>query len=59
MISRKNDTPIRPGKLAVWLVLGIVIAGIISGCQTRTGTDNWPYKGVPMIGTNAIPAPRY
>jgi hypothetical protein len=62
MISRNggsNPVLSLPAKLAVWLVVGIAITGILSGCQSPTVGDDWPYKGVPMVGTNTIPVPKW
>lgn len=63
MISRNGDSftsvPSRPVKLAVWLVIVVAVAGIISGCQSPTVGDNWPYQGPPMVGTNTIPVPKW
>lgn len=34
-------------------------AAMLSGCQSLSVDDNWPYHGPPMVGTNTIPAPKW
>lgn len=60
MISRNSRAVLVPVKLVVWLVVGMALAGILSGCQTSPSMgDNWPYHGPPMVGTNTIPVPKW
>lgn len=44
-------------------IIVLVCAGAlfaIPGCGMKTlDGDSWPYKGVPSIGTNAIPIPNW
>ena len=48
-----------PVKLAVWLVIGMAVAGTFSGCNSTSVSENWPYQGPPKAGTNAIPVPHW
>jgi len=44
-------------------ILFIVIFYIsiyVSGCKSNNvNNENWPYQGVPTVGTNQIPIPHY
>jgi hypothetical protein len=36
------------------------ISILINGCKSsNTDNENWPYQGVPTVGTNQIPIPHY
>ena len=41
------------------MIVLVIFIGIISGCNTTNDNNEWPYQGVPTIGTNQIPIPHY
>lgn len=41
------------------LALAALAAALLSGCRSTPVSDNWPYQGPPMVGTNTIPVPKW